>query len=125
MEYISGAALGKHVTQRRPCVPDRLRLFAKICHAVAYAHARGVIHRDLKPSNILVDDQGEPHVLDFGLAKPLGVRLPASDTLATQGEFFGTLAYASPEQAACDPQAIDARTDIYSLGRDLVRARDR
>jgi WD40 repeat protein len=120
MEFIDGGLLREHLDAHRPGVRDVLILFVKICRAVAYAHARGVIHRDLKPGNILVDRNGEPHILDFGLAKPINSATDGLDTLATQaGEFFGTLAYASPEQASCNPQAVDVRTDVYALGMVL------
>lgn len=96
-----------------------LRLFAKICDAVHAAHLKGVIHRDLKPANIRIDAEGEPHVLDFDLAKLLAGDLrsrlhPAEIT--QQGQFIGTLPYASPEQVSYDPDRIDVRTDVYSLG---------
>ncbi len=92
-----------------------LELFAQICDAVNAAHLRGVIHRDLKPGNICVDDGGQPHVLDFGLAK-----LPSSEqdvlAMTMTGQFIGSLPWASPEQAEGSPGKIDVRTDVYSLG---------
>ena len=137
MQYIDGQGLRDYLqktgsgvfsrdgpegaSQKRLPTPFTLRLCAKICRAVAYAHGRGIIHRDLKPSNVLVDATGEPHVLDFGLAKPIDATGP--DSLATQtGEFFGTLAYASPEQTSGKPDAIDTRTDVYALGVMLYEA---
>jgi serine/threonine protein kinase len=113
MEHIYGLALGDHVRAHNPDIKARLRLFAKICSAVGHAHLRGVIHRDLKPSNILVDGAGEPHILDFGLAKA-GTFGDMSTSLTAQ--IIGTPAYMSPEQAAGDPAGIDTRTDVYSLG---------
>lgn len=91
-----------------------LPLFVKIANAIDFAHKRGVIHRDLKPSNILVDPHGEPRILDFGLAKPLLGEF--SDARTIDGSFMGSLPWASPEQAHGDPQAIDHRSDVYSLG---------
>jgi WD40 repeat protein len=116
MQHIDGLPLGQFVEQNQFTIPQTLELVAKTCRAVAYAHQRGIIHRDLKPSNVMVDSQAEPHVLDFGLAKPAGT-IHGSDTLATQtGEFFGTLAYASPEQVSGKPDTIDTRTDTYAIG---------
>lgn len=93
-----------------------LQLFKKVCDAVSYAHQHGVIHRDLKPGNILVDDAGEPHVLDFGLARSTDPDELVGVQRTLSGEFLGTLAYASPEQTQADPRQIDVRTDVYALG---------
>ena len=93
-------------------------LVAKISEAVGYAHQRGTIHRDLKPSNIRIDSAGEPYVLDFGLAKmvPSANGSEGSARMSQTGEFVGSLAWASPEQADGAPEGIDVRTDVYSLG---------
>jgi serine/threonine-protein kinase len=123
MEQIDGLRLDEYLRAAAdaptpPDLRDALRLFARICEAVHAAHQRGIIHRDLKPGNILVDGGGEPHILDFGLARL--VDPPTADdvrrNVTATGEFLGTLAYASPEQLAGDPSGIDIRTDIYSLG---------
>ena len=116
MPFVDGEPLDRYLARRKPATADVLRLFLKICCAVHYAHQRGVIHRDLKPGNILIDQAGEPHVLDFGLAKPAGAELGETRGVTLAGEFMGTLAYASPEQAAGEPDEIDVRTDVYSLG---------
>lgn len=71
MDYIGGQALDAYMADREPSVRQTLELYAKICEAVAAAHLRGVIHRDLKPSNIRIAPDGEPHLLDFGLATDL------------------------------------------------------
>lgn len=96
----------------------RLRLFVRICEGVAHAHRRGVIHRDLKPENILVDGDGHPRILDFGIARATE---HDSTTLTQAGEIIGTLSYMSPEQLLGDPDSIDLRTDVYSLGVILFR----
>ncbi|MCA9299055.1 MAG: serine/threonine protein kinase, partial [Phycisphaerales bacterium] len=83
--------------------------------AVQHAHVRGVIHRDLKPSNILVDPEGRPHVLDFGLAKFVD-STGTSHSITHTNQFLGTLAYAAPEQVRSDPEGADVRSDVYALG---------
>ncbi|MFH0981789.1 MAG: serine/threonine-protein kinase, partial [Planctomycetota bacterium] len=116
MEYIRGLPLNAYLSDKNPSIDATLRLFRAICAAVNYAHQRGVIHRDLKPANIRVDSLGQPHILDFGLAKIGGADLSLGAPMTVTGEFMGTLAYASPEQAKGDPTLIDIRTDVYSLG---------
>lgn len=123
MEYLEGVRLDDYVRSRRHLGPEGgreatkklIELFTKICSAVSYAHQRGVIHRDLKPSNIRIDPKDEPHILDFGIAKALGQQENEA-RLTLSGAFIGTLAYASPEQAAGDPRKVDTRSDVYSLG---------
>ncbi|MCP4544940.1 MAG: tetratricopeptide repeat protein [bacterium] len=116
MEYIHGTSFDRYLADAKPSIEARLKLFMKICDAVNAAHQRGVIHRDLKPDNISVDTEGEPHILDFGLAKTAGHDLQDDIPMTVPGEFKGTLAYASPEQACGDPRLVDIRTDVYSLG---------
>ncbi|MDF1868974.1 MAG: serine/threonine-protein kinase, partial [Phycisphaerales bacterium] len=115
MELIEGPTLDGYLKEHQLSSEQRLLLFLKICEGVISAHQRGVFHRDLKPGNILIDQSGQPKVLDFGLAKD---HLNTSATMirTAEGEFMGTLAYASPEQLRGDPASIDARTDVYSLG---------
>lgn len=116
MDYIPGRPLDtyvRHATTSFESVYDFVRLFLKICDAVNAAHLRGIIHRDLKPGNIRVDGDGEPHVLDFGLSKLTASE--QSDVTAT-GQFVGSIPWAAPEQAEGRVDAIDLRTDVYSLG---------
>ena len=116
MDYIDGAPLDEAL-HAQP-LTDILQTVAKICDAVHIAHLRGVMHRDLKPSNIRVDRMGQPHVLDFGLAKSLD----ESDLAMTAtGQFVGSLPWASPEQVEGASTRVDVRTDVYSLGAILYQ----
>jgi len=119
MNYVHGQPLDRYVQGRALSLRQKLELFARICDAMKHAHQRGVIHRDLKPSNILVDERGEPHILDFGLAKTaagLGTDTEADVLPTITGQIKGTVAYMSPEQAAGRSDLVDVRTDVYSLG---------
>lgn len=117
MDYISGHALDVWARSASPSIEAVLRLFGAVCEAVSAAHLRGVIHRDLKPGNIRVDAEGQPHILDFGLAKLAGKAGGAEARAMTlTGQFIGSLPWASPEQAGGTPERIDIRTDVYSLG---------
>ncbi|MBK8270558.1 MAG: serine/threonine protein kinase [Planctomycetes bacterium] len=90
--------------------------FAVICDAVNAAHLRGIIHRDLKPGNVLIDEAGRPHVLDFGLAKLTEDSSADTASMTAEGQFIGSLPWASPEQAAGQSEVLDVRSDVYSLG---------
>ena len=114
MDYVRGVPFDRYVKDAKLSVNDALQLFAKMCDAVNYAHQKGVIHRDLKPSNVLVDGDGEPRVLDFGLARQLVDR--EQSMLSVTGQVVGTLPYLSPEQAEGNPDKIDIRSDVYALG---------
>ena len=117
MELVDGISLDEYVKAKDVPFKDRLRLMAQICDAVAHAHQHGVIHRDLKPSNILVDSEGRPRILDFGLAKLAGDEGVEKATIVSlAGELLGTIQYMSPEQTLAAPAEIDRRTDVYSLG---------
>lgn len=119
MDYISGKPLDDYVREEKLGVRDTLVLFAKVCDAVNAAHLHGIIHRDLKPENVRVNAGGEPHVLDFGMARVAlgGVTGEHAPELMTMtGQFVGSPPWASPEQAEGIPGKIDLRTDVYSLG---------
>lgn len=119
MDYISGQPLDAWIKSSTRTIDEALRLFAKVCDAVNAAHLKGVIHRDLKPGNIRVDQSGEPHVLDFGLAKIAAGEIDEAShmrMMTMTGQFIGSLPWASPEQAEGAPDKIDLRTDVYSLG---------
>ncbi len=123
MQYIDGQPLERYVRLHKLSFRETIVLFNKICAAITYAHQQGIMHRDLKFANILVDKRGEPHVLDFGLAKAVGLSEKSPDkAVATMtGQLAGTLSTMSPEQAAGRPDQIDVRTDVYSLGVMLYR----
>ncbi len=116
MEYVSGLPLTTYANQRSLDVRERLRVFVRICQAVQHAHQKGVIHRDLKPGNILVDDSGQPKVLDFGVARATDSDLQQVTVRTDVGQLLGTLPYMSPEQVAADPAQLDTRSDVYALG---------
>ncbi|MEZ4587423.1 MAG: serine/threonine-protein kinase [Gemmatimonadales bacterium] len=113
MDYVDGASIDRHADQRGLSIDDRLTLFEEICAAVSYAHRHLVVHRDLKPANILVDDQGHPRLLDFGIAKLLDSEL-AGPGLTRSGVRPMTPQYASPEQLEGKP--ISTASDVYQLG---------
>jgi eukaryotic-like serine/threonine-protein kinase len=140
MKFVEGQRLDKQI-ETVTSLPERLRLFSRICDAVAFAHARGVLHRDLKPANVMVGAFGEVLVMDWGLAKILRgqsgkaaeddrdatiVHLPKAndqpaDAMQTtqitgQGTVLGTPGYMAPEQAAGDIAHVNERSDIFSLG---------
>jgi len=95
---------------------ELLALFGHICDAMQHAHAAGIVHCDLKPSNVLVDRDGQPHVLDFGIARPLAEFDARTWHLTLTGQVLCTPAYASPEQVSGRSDPVDARSDVYSLG---------
>jgi serine/threonine protein kinase len=109
MRYMPGGSLSNLIEQGKFSIQDTARIVEKIAQGLAYAHRKGVIHRDLKPDNILFDDNGEPFISDFGVAK----FAEAAGSLTGSG-VIGTPAYMSPEQA--QGGEIDGRSDVYGLG---------
>ncbi len=116
MEFIDGMPLDEYVRARGLGAAARLELVALVCDALQHAHDKGVVHRDLKPGNILVDESGQPEVLDFGVAHVTAPDLLSTISQTQTGQLLGTLSYMSPEQIAADPSALDGRSDVYSLG---------
>lgn len=116
MEFVDGEPLdgwlGRSPAPSRQAV---LSMLAAVAEALHHAHQKGVIHRDLKPSNVIVDREGRPRLLDFGVARRAEGSAP-TDRITRTGEFTGTLAYAAPEQVTSDTAPPDVRTDVYALG---------
>ncbi|MEE8458298.1 MAG: serine/threonine-protein kinase, partial [Phycisphaerales bacterium] len=115
MEFVDGMSIDRYCDEYRMSTQDRLRIFRRVCSAVSYAHQKLIVHRDLKPSNILVTPEGEPKLLDFGIAKVLQPETdaPGSDPTRTTQRVM-TPEYASPEQIR--GERVTTAGDVYSLG---------
>ena len=110
MEFVSGQTLGQHIHEELQLDLDELsRIALQLCDGLTAAHGVGVIHRDLKPENVLLDDNGQVRIIDFGLAK-----LQTAEGLTATGAVMGTPEYMAPEQMLGQP--VDARTDVYAMG---------
>src|ERR1700728_4410318 len=128
MEYVAGKTLDRLIGRKGMRLNDALRYAIQIADGLAAAHSAGIVHRDLKPANVIVNEQGEVKILDFGLAKLTEVEEPdvfavtqsvhIDAMLRTEsGTIIGTVAYMSPEQA--DGHIVDARSDIFAFGAVL------
>jgi hypothetical protein len=110
-EFIDGLTLECRMANKSLDFPESAQLAAALADALDYAHRNSVVHRDIKPSNIMLDCDGKPHLMDFGLAKQSDAKL-----VTCEGDILGTPAYMSPEQASGDAAHVTATSDIYSLG---------
>lgn len=116
MEFIEGLPLTEYAKKKSLGTRERLELIARVSDAVDHAHQKGVIHRDLKPGNILVDESGQPKILDFGIARATDSDIQQTTLRTDIGQLVGTIPYMSPEQVSGDPNELDTRSDVYALG---------
>jgi tRNA A-37 threonylcarbamoyl transferase component Bud32 len=117
MEYVPGGkTLLEYAVAKQLSLRDRLKLFVKVCAAVEHGHQRRIIHRDLKPGNILIDEQGEPRIIDYGVAHAVELDAAMATMAADAGRLVGTIQYMAPEQLEAAGADLDARCDVYALG---------
>ncbi len=120
MKFVEGGQLDEVVSRTSMSIRHAAELISKVARTVHYAHEHGILHRDIKPGNILLDQQGEPHLTDFGLARLVETESTVTRTL----EVLGTPSYMAPEQAAANNPAtagLTSATDVYGLGAVLYQ----
>jgi TolB-like protein/predicted Zn-dependent protease/predicted Ser/Thr protein kinase len=117
MKFIEGGQLDAVVKREPMPLRQAVELIAKVARTVHYAHEHGIVHRDIKPGNILLDQKGEPHLTDFGLARLVETESTVTRTL----ELLGTPSYMAPEQAVGNNEAVSSVTDVYGLGAVLYQ----
>ncbi len=120
MEYVPGQHLDEYLRTHEVSLEERIEIIRRVALAIDYAHRAGVIHRDLKPQNIVIDAAGEPRIVDFGIAKRLGLDGDPGPAAGRTEGALGTYGYMSPEQLRGAP--VDGRTDVFSLGALLFHA---
>ncbi len=116
MEYVKGEAIDVYAAKQELSDLACIELMARICETIGYAHRLGVIHRDLKPANILISAQGDPKILDFGIARDAACGLSATSLCTQAGDILGTPGYMSPEQCSGSAALANTRADVYALG---------
>lgn len=117
MEFVPGGrTILEYADERGLAIDDRVCLFIRVCDAIHHGHVKGVIHRDIKPDNVMVDEDGTPKVIDFGVARASAAELHLTDPRTETGRIVGTLQYMSPEQVAGRAASLDVRSDVYGLG---------
>src|SRR6266540_2704854 len=117
MKLVEGGQLDEVVKREPMPVRQAVELIAKVARTVQYAHEHGILHRDIKPGNILLDQKGEPHLTDFGLARLIETESTVTRTM----EVLGTPSYMAPEQAVGNNDAVSSVTDVYGLGAVLYQ----
>src|SRR5438128_7093888 len=117
MKFVEGGQLDEVVRRTPMPIRQAAELIAKVARTVHYAHEHGILHRDIKPGNILVDEKGEPHLTDFGLAR----LVETESTMTRTMEVLGTPSYMAPEQAVGNNAAVSKVTDVYGLGAVLYQ----
>ena len=117
MKFVEGGQLDEVVSRTSMSIRHAAELISKVARTVHYAHEHGILHRDIKPGNILLDQQGEPHLTDFGLARLVETESTVTRTL----EVLGTPSYMAPEQAAANNTQLTSATDVYGLGAVLYQ----